>query len=91
LYIGRRSPGSLICSFQILGRDAALFHLNAGSATLTASEVFQFKVTLAYNATVQVPEPVDAFIQIENNVGDGIQIKLSKASTIDQSTKPPTN
>jgi hypothetical protein len=70
LYIGRRTSGSLLCSFQLLGVDASLFHLNTDAATVPAFDAFRLKVTLAYNATVQLPESVDAFILIKPEVGD---------------------
>jgi arylsulfatase A-like enzyme len=70
LYIGRRSPGLLKFSFQVLGRDSDLFHLHTDVATVTELDAFRLKVTLAYNATVQLPESVDAFILIKPEVGD---------------------
>ena len=76
LYLGRRSPGSLTCAFQVLGRDAGLFHLHTKFATVTKFDAFRLKVTLEYNATAQLPESVDAFIQIKPDVGDAMKVLL---------------
>jgi hypothetical protein len=76
LYLGRRSSGSLLCRFRVLGRDAGLFHLHTDFARLTDFDAFRLRVTLEYNTTVQLPESVDAFIQIEPEVGDPTKVLL---------------
>ncbi|KAI2488781.1 arylsulfatase [Fragilaria crotonensis] len=76
LYLGRRNPGSLACSFQVLGRDADLFHLHTNVATVTKFDAFRLKVTLEFTATAQLPELVDAFIQIKPEVGDSMKVFL---------------
>jgi hypothetical protein len=76
LYVGRRTPGSLHCNFQMLGVDAGLFHLNTDGATVPAFDVFRLKVTLAYDVTVEAPGSVDAYIRISCNESDALSVPL---------------
>ena len=87
LYIGRRNPGSIACSFEILGRDAALFHLNFNATTLTALDVDRLVVRLEFDAIVEAPESIDAHIQISCHDMDALSVPLY----IDWEHLPPTS
>jgi arylsulfatase A-like enzyme len=76
LYIGRRSPDSLIMSMIIVGDDASLFRLGSSAGEVPSQGVFRLKVTFEHETMPQALKAVDAFIRIDHSAGDPIDIPL---------------
>jgi arylsulfatase A-like enzyme len=90
LYIGRRTSGSLLCSFQLLGVDASLFHLNTDAATVPAFDAFRLKVTLAFDVSVEAPGSVAAYIRISCDASDALSVPLYIDWDYSSFTQEPT-
>jgi arylsulfatase A-like enzyme len=92
LYIGCRTPGSLITSFRILGNDAANFRLNAGAVEVSYLGVFRLQVTLDHDTSIpQLSGPIDAYIEIGHSSGAPIYVPLLvDVAVVNTGTAQPT-